>query len=154
MNNYISTAPLYDSGYLAHHGIKGQKWGIRRFQNPDGSLTAAGEKRYNKISDKMNKIAEQYVAGQAFLLYLQNKTPYDLAAIDNAKSKYEKYQAQEQARINDELFENIYHTQISRLKKYKKMEEYAKEFGNVPFTLLEKYPGIKNRLQDSPYNKV
>lgn len=31
---------------LYHHGIKGQKWGIRRFQNPDGSLTSAGKKRY------------------------------------------------------------------------------------------------------------
>lgn len=32
--------------YLAHHGIKGQKWGVRRYQNPDGSLTAAGKQRY------------------------------------------------------------------------------------------------------------
>lgn len=32
--------------YLAHHGIKGQKWGVRRYQNPDGSLTPEGEKRY------------------------------------------------------------------------------------------------------------
>ena len=31
--------------YLAHHGIKGQRWGIRRYQNPDGSLTAEGRKR-------------------------------------------------------------------------------------------------------------
>lgn len=31
---------------LYHHGIKGQRWGIRRFQNKDGSLKAAGEKRY------------------------------------------------------------------------------------------------------------
>jgi hypothetical protein len=36
----------YESeNYLAHHGIKGQKWGIRRFQNPDGTRTAAGRKR-------------------------------------------------------------------------------------------------------------
>lgn len=28
--------------YLAHHGIKGQKWGVRRYQNKDGSLTAEG----------------------------------------------------------------------------------------------------------------
>ena len=31
---------------LYHHGIKGQKWGVRRFQNPDGSYTAAGKRRY------------------------------------------------------------------------------------------------------------
>lgn len=31
--------------YLAHHGILGQKWGIRRFQNPDGSLTDAGKRK-------------------------------------------------------------------------------------------------------------
>lgn len=36
--------------YIAHHGILGQKWGIRRFQNPDGSLKAAGARRYNGIS--------------------------------------------------------------------------------------------------------
>lgn len=31
---------------LIHHGIKGQRWGIRRFQNEDGTLTEAGKKRY------------------------------------------------------------------------------------------------------------
>ncbi len=31
---------------LAHHGIKGMKWGVRRFQKKDGSLTTAGKKRY------------------------------------------------------------------------------------------------------------
>lgn len=36
--------------FLEHHGIKGQKWGIRRFQNQDGSLTPAGRKRYGDDS--------------------------------------------------------------------------------------------------------
>ena len=35
-----------DRTYLAHHGIKGQKWGIRRYQNEDGSLTPEGRERY------------------------------------------------------------------------------------------------------------
>lgn len=34
------------TSYLIHHGIKGQKWGIRRYQNPDGTLTAEGRQRY------------------------------------------------------------------------------------------------------------
>ena len=33
------------SNYIKHHGIKGQKWGVRRFQNKDGSLTPIGRKR-------------------------------------------------------------------------------------------------------------
>lgn len=33
--------------YLEHHGIKGQRWGVRRYQNEDGSLTNAGRKRYS-----------------------------------------------------------------------------------------------------------
>ena len=33
---------------LAHHGVKGQKWGVRRYQNEDVSLTAAGRKQYDK----------------------------------------------------------------------------------------------------------
>lgn len=37
---------LTKEDYLQHHGILGMKWGIRRFQNPDGSLTAEGRRRY------------------------------------------------------------------------------------------------------------
>ena len=42
--------------YLVHHGILGMKWGIRRYQNKDGSLTPAGKERiakqYEKLSSK------------------------------------------------------------------------------------------------------
>lgn len=40
---------------LYHHGIKGQRWGVRRYQNPDGSLTPKGKYRISKMTDKLNK---------------------------------------------------------------------------------------------------
>lgn len=46
MNTYYGNMYRYQP-VLVHHGIKGQKWGVRRFQNEDGSLTAAGQRRYD-----------------------------------------------------------------------------------------------------------
>lgn len=46
MSDYIIRNGELISLELYHHGIKGQKWGIRRFQKKDGSLTSAGKKRY------------------------------------------------------------------------------------------------------------
>lgn len=51
--------------YLMHHGIKGQKWGIRRYQNPDGTLTEAGKQRLNKYKETeyayMNRLYDKRV---------------------------------------------------------------------------------------------
>ena len=41
--------------YLAHHGVKGQRWGVRRFQNPDGSLTEKGKRRMKTLQGKSDK---------------------------------------------------------------------------------------------------
>ena len=43
-----------DSDHLEHHGILGMKWGIRRFQNKDGSYTAEGKKRYGFDTEVRN----------------------------------------------------------------------------------------------------
>lgn len=48
---YYVGSYLYDSNYLEHHGVKGQRWGVRRFQNPDGSLTALGRSRYGTVEN-------------------------------------------------------------------------------------------------------
>lgn len=41
---------ISDSSYLVHHGVLGMKWGIRRYQNKDGTLTAQGKSRYGTTS--------------------------------------------------------------------------------------------------------
>lgn len=59
------------SNSLCHYGVKGQKWGRRRYQNPDGTLTAAGKKRYSdddgneSRSETGKKIAKGLAAGAA-----------------------------------------------------------------------------------------
>ena len=47
------------SNELAHHGIKGMRWGVRRYQNKDGSLTKAGRKKMAKLDKEYSKLTGQ-----------------------------------------------------------------------------------------------
>lgn len=57
-----------NNNYLEHHGILGQKWGVRRYQNEDGTYTEAGKKRYGMnldINDKSRKNIAKIRTGEA-----------------------------------------------------------------------------------------
>lgn len=71
---------------LYHHGIKNQKWGRRRYQNPDGSLTAEGRKRYGvKGPRKFSILASK----KKYNNYLENKYRVDRKAKINSLSNSE-----------------------------------------------------------------
>ena len=76
MNEFSCRSPS-----ISHHGIKGQKWGVRRYQNPDGSLTEVGRRRlerrdlrwanknYSKITKQTKKkVQKELDAYSDFLL--------------------------------------------------------------------------------------
>lgn len=73
--------------FLQHHGINGQKWGVRRFQNKDGSLTPEGRKRY---SIKEN-------TDDSFILE-KGSTLYRMANQDDKSKKERYYSLKEQDR--------------------------------------------------------
>ena len=65
-----------DEKELLHWGIKGMKWGVRRYQNKDGTLTPAGKKRYNAEMERLKneeKILKNKESTRAKLAKLENK---------------------------------------------------------------------------------
>lgn len=86
---------------LKHHGIKGQKWGVRRFQNKDGSLTANGRKRYGSEDN----FKEQYPKDKAKAVSNVKKGAKSVKdATDKVKGKMDdKAKAANKAKIKQDL---------------------------------------------------
>lgn len=99
MSNYIIVnGNLYHfDNELYHHGVKGMKWGVRRYQNKDGTLTSAGKKRYDDteigelkrkgLTDKQKKALKIGVAvvGTALVAYGAHKVLNDPNIISAGK---------------------------------------------------------------------
>ena len=113
---------------LYHHGIKGMKWGVRRFQRSDGSLTPAGKKRYSSdIEGAKEKVQsakkEQRKASLAYQL-----NPYDGKNLDRLnKSKQNVKDAKED--LTDERVKEKLNNQVKKSKRQEKLEARYKEQG-------------------------
>ena len=89
--------------HLAHHGIKGQKWGIRRFQNQDGSLTEEGRERYSdtsgsgtrkanakKVAAVVGSLAAAAAITAGAVYYSRNKDTVNAVVKKFSSAKYSK----------------------------------------------------------------
>lgn len=107
------------NGELRHYGVLGMKWGVRRYQNNDGTLTAAGKKRYNDDSDKLAKAAAVKV--EAIEDYRQAVSRYKKAVAKNPKTA-DSSELVAKAQKAKAAYELVNYGLADLQKKYKKVD--------------------------------
>lgn len=79
---------MVGNDYLYHHGIKGQKWGVRKYQNSDGSLTPAGEARYQKNIKKSERASSRELKYRAKASDARDRAERFADKRDKAKARF------------------------------------------------------------------
>ena len=116
---------VYSPNYLEHHGILGQKWGIRRYQNSDGSLTDDGKKRYAHDTSKVEE-------AQSKAKHRESKTNEKAAEYNRAsmKLKIARYPFEKPIKkfnydINKFGYDRAYNSAHRKTRKY--LKKYGKK---------------------------
>ena len=111
--------------YLEHHGVKGQKWGIRRYQDSNGNLTSEGKKHYG-ITDNDINIAKKYVS-------LLDKNCYKIPNSKNKEDlisiiKYDRSRGNNTSRY----FNDFNNKTVNLIYHYTKNGKIALSYARVP----------------------
>ena len=134
MWTYIHTDELY------HHGVKGMKWGVRRYQNADGSLTEEGKKRFSR---SIKRTSRTWYGGPRRMVKIEDDIKYDLEREPSFKKT-----AKRLLQLNDrsiKLKNDAYEIQDPKKQREafreagKAYNDYQREVGKVVDSLLGRY---------------
>ena len=134
---------------LYHHGILGQKWGVRRYQNKDGSLTPAGRKKVAKMKSQYTELTGKQL----------RRSPTKKSSSSNSESKPQNESLEEKTR-KLQTQKNYLQTQRDVLdlqrqisvmspQKVSKGKSFVQKFGPTINKYLEKKLGLKNAVSES-----
>lgn len=145
--NYILTSEglFLNEDELYHHGIKGQKWGVRRYQNPDGSLTPASQNRLEKLDYKWAKKKTDKITEQAKKASQRELNEYgnELLKLPNAFKSNGKLSAQTI---------NAYNKKMAELMSHKTSDIRAPSGRVVSFVAKRGEVGVFMALSNSGYD--
>lgn len=146
--NFISENELY------HHGIKGMKWGVRRYQNKDGSLTNAGKKRYSKEYEKLSDAAMKDLQREYSDRYVKS---YNKAADYMNSGGIDKFNAAQRKKYGDKYsqrdgYESDYYAEFEK-HLVKNMNKSLDEFYRTN-TNVQKAKALADKYKMTEWNEM
>lgn len=116
---------------LTHHGIKGMKWGVRRFQSADGSLTEAGKKRYGegpgdkRFGKKIGKKHQQGESGKKTNKKAKGEEDNKMSYDEQKQKAIKSGSAKEVLKFKGDLTQQEMTTALNRIKWEKEMQSIS-----------------------------
>ena len=142
MDYYVAS---YEGDWVAHHGVKGQKWGVRRFQNPDGTLTDKGRARIKKLQNK----EARYNAKADKISAKANKRRYKVRRkAEKAKTEWQNLENADTDRLLKEFYkvpkkERDENDELN-IKMLKDFKKHPEEWRNFDLGELKEFARIEN----------